>query len=168
MRTLLLALLTCVLSLTSVVAEPRTACTLIRTVDGDTIKVRIGKIEERVRMIGVDTPEKEPNEKARRDAQRTHQDLKTITTQGKASWEHLNSLLRPGQALLLEFDAGHTDRHGRLLAYVYTGSGTMLNEQMLRDGYASLMTVPPNVRYAKRLAAAYASARAEKRGLWQH
>ena len=167
MRTLriLLLLLTVTFPL-SILAEQRTPATIVRTVDGDTLKVRIGKYNERVRMIGVDTPEKQINDKARRDTKKTHQDLNTITKHGRSAWDHLNSLLKPGQAVTLEFDVGHTDRHGRLLAYVYTTAGTMLNEQMLRDGYASPMTVPPNVRYAKRFLDAYNDARAHKRGLW--
>lgn len=166
MHKFFLALLTFSLFSLPVLAQERTAATILRTVDGDTLKVRIGKFDERVRMIGIDTPEKEANDKALRDMQRSKKSMATITAQGRLSWEHLNSLLKPGQAVSLEFDVGRTDRHNRLLAYVYTADGRMINELMLRDGYASPMTVPPNVRYSKRFVDAFTQARTQKRGLW--
>lgn len=147
-------------------AQTRTPATVIRTVDGDTLKVRMGRYDERVRMIGIDTPEKEANEKAFRDTKRTRQSIETITSQGRASWDHLNTLLKPGQTVYLEYDVSRSDRHRRLLAYVYSSDGKMLNERMLRDGYASPLTVPPNVRYAKLFSEAYHDARTNKRGLW--
>jgi micrococcal nuclease len=57
------------------------------------------------------------------------------------------------------------DRYGRMLAYVWTGA-TLVNEVMVRDGWAVLYTVPPNVKYAERLAQAQKEARAARAGLW--
>jgi micrococcal nuclease len=144
----------------------RLSATLVKVTDGDTLQVRIGSKKERVRLIGIDTPEKRINEKAQRDSSRTKQDLKTIVQQGQAATQHVQGLLKPNQDLSLEFDVERRDRHGRLLAYVYTPDGRMLNERIIANGFASPMTIPPNVRYAARLRAAFDSARTHQRGLW--
>ncbi len=147
-------------------APQRQHAVLIRVVDGDTLKIRQGRYEDRVRLIGIDSPEKAPNEKAFRDVQRTHQDMKTITSLGKRAQEHMEEILKPGQKIELEFDVEQRDRHGRLLAYIYSESGDFINLRMVRDGYASLMTIPPNVRYSKILLAAFEEARSNRRGIW--
>jgi micrococcal nuclease len=65
----------------------------------------------------------------------------------------------------LEADVAPTDRYGRQLAYVWVGT-TFVNEAMVRDGWAVLYTVPPNVKYAPRLERAQKEARARGAGLW--
>jgi len=67
----------------------------------------------------------------------------------------------------LEFDVQQKDRYGRLLAYVYLPDGRMLNEVLLEEGYAALLTVPPNVKYAERLRKAQKRAVEEGKGLWK-
>lgn len=57
------------------------------------------------------------------------------------------------------------DRFGRELAYVWNGT-ILVNEAMVRDGWAVIHTVPPNVKYAERLAQAQKEARARRTGLW--
>jgi micrococcal nuclease len=57
------------------------------------------------------------------------------------------------------------DRFGRLLAYVYV-ERTLVNEEILRQGYAQLLTIPPNVKYANRFRNALFEARKKKRGMW--
>jgi micrococcal nuclease len=54
----------------------------------------------------------------------------------------------------------------RLLGYVYLSDGRMLNREIVKEGYASLMTIPPNVKYQQRLLKAYREAREAPRGLW--
>lgn len=147
-------------------AVSRSEVTLVRVVDGDTLKVRSGRYEDRIRLIGIDAPEKAANEKAFRDIARSHSDLKTITTQGKTAWDHLSSFLKPGQRLLLEYDVERFDRFHRTLAYAYLPDGTMVNERMAKEGYAKPLTIPPNVRYASKILAAYQDARSNHRGLW--
>jgi micrococcal nuclease len=67
----------------------------------------------------------------------------------------------------LTFDAERRDRYGRLLAYVRrAGDGVFVNEQLVRDGYARTLTIPPNVRYAARFATLARDARDAQRGLW--
>lgn len=65
----------------------------------------------------------------------------------------------------MEADVAQTDRYGRQLAYVWVGT-TFVNEAMVRDGWAVLYTVPPNVKYAPRLELAQKEARARRAGLW--
>ena len=66
----------------------------------------------------------------------------------------------------LEFDAGEKDKYGRYLAYVWKGE-EMVNSRMVADGYASLLTIAPNVKYANLFRTLYAEAREAKRGLWK-
>ena len=63
-------------------------------------------------------------------------------------------------------DEGPRDRFGRLLAYAYRADGTFLNAELVANGYARTMTIPPNVRHAKELGELQRRARSQKRGLW--
>ncbi len=62
--------------------------------------------------------------------------------------------------------AQERDRYGRLLGYVYLSNGKMLNEEIVKAGYANVMTIPPNVKYQDRFLKACQEAREKKRGLW--
>jgi len=147
--------------------ENTTPCTLVRVVDGDTFHCRLSSGEEvKVRLIGVDTPESSDNPKARRDAERSGQSLEEIIKMGKASAEFTKRLLPKGETVYLEFDVQKTDRHGRLLAYVWLRDGRMLNEVLLREGYAMVYTIPPNVKYQERFLQAQREAREKRRGFW--
>ncbi len=141
--------------------------TVVRVVDGDTIKVRYWGKDESIRLIGIDTPESRVNKKAKRDAKRSGQDIKTITAMGKRATEYVESLVRPGDLITIEFDTQQRDRYDRLLGYVYLSNGKMLNEEIVKAGYANVMTIPPNVKYQDRFFKAYEQARERKRGLWK-
>jgi micrococcal nuclease len=119
--------------------------TVVRVVDGDTLKIRYWGKEESIRLIGIDTPESRVNKKAKRDAKRSGQDIKTITAMGKRATEYVKGLVKPGDLITIEFDAQQRDRYGRLLGYVYLSNGKMLNEEIVKAGYANVMTIPPNV-----------------------
>src|SRR5262245_41603869 len=119
--------------------------------DGDTIDVRVDGRIERVRYIGVDAPEV------------AHEG--TGGAQGGEAAARVNRALLRGRHVRLELDQEKRDRYGRLLAYVWTGS-TMVNLEMVRLGYARALTIPPNVRYAQRFAAAQTSAERAQLGLW--
>ncbi len=138
-----------------------------RIVDGDTLKVNYKGREERVRLIGIDAPESKPNEKAKIEAVRGGEDLKTITAMGKRATEYVKTLLQPGDTVKMEFDIEKRDKYGRLLAYVYLSDGKMLNEEIVKAGYANLMTHPPNVKYQERFLKAYREAKDKGRGLWR-
>jgi micrococcal nuclease len=125
--------------------------TVTRVVDGDTIHVLLEGRDTTVRLIGIDTPEK--------DGPYTHEECF-----GREASAYTERSL-DGAEVGLEFDVDRQDRYGRTLAYVWTDA-VLFSEQILRDGYAVLLTVPPNVRYVDRLAAAQADAHDDGAGLW--
>ncbi|MFC1545207.1 thermonuclease family protein [Gemmatimonadota bacterium] len=122
-----------------------------RVVDGDTIRVRINERVETVRYIGVDTPE-------------TVHPTRGIEPYGLAA-SAFNRALVEGQPVRLQYDVEDRDRYGRLLAYVYTDS-LFVNAELIRQGYAQVMTVPPNVRHADMFIRLQREARRGGRGLW--
>jgi len=136
--------------------------TVNRVVDGDTLQLASG---ERVRLIGIDTPELHESGKLERDSQRSGQDKKAIQQLGELAYEFTRKLVE-GKQVRLEFDAEKKDKYGRLLAYVYLPDGTFVNAEIVKQGYASLMTIPPNVKYSDSLLKLYKEARENKRGLW--
>jgi len=135
-------------------------CRVERIIDGDTF-VCSG---ERVRLIGIDAPESRPN--ARLERQRALGDTQVVLALGRRAKKFFSELLPPGTVVRLELDVQERDRYGRLLAYVWLPDGRMANEVMLEEGYAMLLTIPPNVRYAERLRRAWRLAIEEQRGLW--
>jgi micrococcal nuclease len=125
-----------------------------RVVDGDTIVVHLGGRDERVRLIGIDTPE-------------TVDPRKPVQCFGKEASTHTHDLLPPGTVVRLERDVEGRDRYDRLLAYVYRVSdGLFVNLALARDGYAQMLTIPPNVAYVEQFRGAVADARQAGRGLW--
>jgi micrococcal nuclease len=144
----------------------RITARVARIVDGDTVVVGVNGREEKVRLIGIDAPECRPNPKAEKDSLRTGDDLRTINEMGQKATRYVKSILRPGDHAQIEMDVGEGDRYGRLLGYVWLQDGRMLNEEMVKGGYASLMTYPPNVKYRDRFEKAYREAREARRGLW--
>jgi micrococcal nuclease len=124
---------------------------VLRVVDGDTIAVRFGERVEKVRYIGVNTPE-------------VHH-RRTGEQPGGRQAHAINRRLVEGKRVRLELDVQSRDRYGRLLAYVWVGD-TMVNAELLRLGYAQVMTVPPNVRHQARFLNLQRAAREARRGLW--
>ncbi len=86
---------------------------------------------------------------------------------GKESTKFVKTLVKPGDQVKLEFDVEKRDRYERLLAYVYLSDGRMLNEIIVKEGYANLLTIPPNVKYQERFLKLYKEAREGNRGLWK-
>ena len=125
---------------------------VVRVIDGDTVHVQIGEVSQRVRYIGVNSPE-------------VHHPRKGEEPGGRAASE-INRQLVHGKRVRLELDVQPRDRYGRLLAYVWV-TDTMVNAEMVRLGYAQVMTVPPNVRYQRLFLALQREARANGRGLWR-
>jgi micrococcal nuclease len=125
---------------------------VVRVSDGDTIRVAVGGREERVRYIGIDTPESTPGAAGE-------------CFGGAAA--RANARLVAGRRVRLVTDAEERDRYGRLLAYVYrAGDGRFVNAALVRAGFAVPLTVPPNVRHAERFRTLATAAREEGRGLW--
>jgi micrococcal nuclease len=134
-----------------------------RVVDGDTLKLATG---ERVRLIGIDTPEMHESNKLDKDAARSGQDKSAIQKLGRISYEFTRDLVE-GKRVRLEFDVERRDQYGRILAYVYLKDDTFVNAEIVKQGYASLMTYPPNVKYSDLFLKLYQEARQNRRGLWK-
>lgn len=126
--------------------------TVVRIVDGDTIHVQLAARVEKVRYIGVNTPE-------------VHHPRKGEEPGGREAAQ-VNRDLVEGKRVRLELDVQSRDRYGRLLAYVWVGD-TMINAELVRLGYAQVMTVPPNVRYQSLFLKLQRDAREAARGLWK-
>jgi len=86
---------------------------VIGVVDGDALKFNYKGKDESVRSIGIDTPESRPNKKAQNDAQRSGEDLKTITAMGKEATNYVKGLVRPRDAVKMEFDVQLRGTGGR-------------------------------------------------------
>jgi micrococcal nuclease len=126
---------------------------VLRVVDGDTILVALDGRSERVRYIGMDTPE-------------TVKPRTPVQCFGKRASAQ-NARLVAGREVRLVADAEARDRYGRLLAYVYRRSdGLFVNAELVRGGYATPLSIPPNVRFAQRFRALARGARLAGRGLW--
>jgi micrococcal nuclease len=76
-------------------------------------------------------------------------------------------VLPPGTRVRYRLGNDPRDRYGRALVYVWLQDGRMFNEVLAERGYALPLTIPPNVDYAKRFAAAARRAREAGRGLWR-
>jgi micrococcal nuclease len=134
-------------------AEPGVA-KVARVVDGDTIRVRLGGGEERVRLIGVDTPE-------------THGPGGLRECFGQEATDRLGAWLPPGTEVRLVRDAEARDRYRRLLAYVYRRKdGLFVNLALAEHGFAAPLSIPPNITHQADFVAAAAAAREKSKGLW--
>jgi micrococcal nuclease len=125
---------------------------VIKVADGDTITINYQGQEEKVRLIGIDTPES------------VHPDRSKNVPFGKVASDFTKSHLL-GEVIQIELDAQERDKYGRLLAYVYL-DGKMFNETLLEEGMAVLSTYPPNVKYVDRFTDLERTAREKNKGLW--
>ena len=148
---------------TAVSAEKSGFYYVSHVIDGDTIKLATG---EHVRLIGIDTPESRYNSKLERDSARSRKDIKSILNMGKEASKFTRQLVE-GKRVRLEFDVQKYDKYGRLLAYIYLEDGTFVNARIMEAGYAQVMTIPPNVKYADMFLKLQEEARKGGRGLWK-
>lgn len=122
-----------------------TQVTVTRVIDGDTIAIDTG---QRVRYIGIDTPEVYPEPEA----------------YGVAAWQ-ANRKLVEGKKVRLEPDVSETDKYGRLLCYVYVDD-TLVNAELVRLGLAEAKAYPPDIKHQDRLEQLEEEARQAGRGMW--
>ena len=137
----------------SAITSPKSEAVLVtKVVDGDTI--RIGN--QTIRLIGIDTPE-------------TVHPTKAVECFGKQASLKTKELLE-GQFVILEKDVSETDKYGRLLRYIYLpldqDKMLFINDFLVREGYAQVLTYPPDVKYDQRLRQAEREAKEDLRGLW--
>jgi len=133
----------------------RTADPEVRVVDvldGDTIVVAFTNgATDTVRLLGVDTPE-------------THHPTRGVECFGPEAAEYTKRRLT-GKVVRLESDVERRDVYDRRLAYVYL-HGQRFEDELLREGYARFLVIPPNDAHGRALLAAELDARDARRGLW--
>jgi endonuclease YncB( thermonuclease family) len=120
--------------------------------DGDTLRLDDGRW---VRLVGVDTPE------LAREGVRTEPEPQAVEAR-----DALRRLLGRGARIGLRIDRERLDRHGRLLAHVYTASGVNVQAWLLAGGYATALRVPPNLLQVECYRAAEGEARTHALGVW--
>lgn len=129
------------------------AVLVTKVTDGDTIEVTSGVI---VRLLGIDTPE-------------TVDPRRPVECFGKEASNKLKELVL-GKEVVLEKDISETDKYNRLLRYVYLeidNTRTLfINDFMIREGFAKLLTYPPDVKYAEQFLDAQRQAREQRKGIW--
>jgi micrococcal nuclease len=125
------------------------AVRVVKVSDGDTVSIKRGKYPEEIRLIGIDAPEM---------GQRPW---------GKMAKKHLESLISASSwKVVIEYDVETHDKYGRVLAYLKTRDGKMINTEMLKGGHAVLFTYPPNVKHVDELVSAQKQARDKRLGIW--
>jgi micrococcal nuclease len=129
---------------------PTEVATVVKIVDGDTIRVDRGYGSERVRYIGINAPE--PDDPG-----------------GKEASQRNAALVKVGDEVVLESDVSDMDQFDRLLRYVWIHRGstwTLVNLQLIEDGVARAVAYPPDIKYQKRFAAAQKEAKNLEVGVW--
>lgn len=124
-----------------------------KVIDGDTIEVNGDKT---VRLIGIDTPE-------------TVDPRRPVGCFGKQASNETKKILA-GKEIILQKDISETDKYGRLLRYIFlpleNGQTLFVNDYLVREGYAKVLTFPPDVKFNEQLRQAETAARENKKGLW--
>ncbi|OGW37125.1 MAG: hypothetical protein A2Y97_10595 [Nitrospirae bacterium RBG_13_39_12] len=117
--------------------------------DGDTVSIILDNRRKKVRLIGIDAPE---------ISQRPW---------GMKAKKYMETILSSsGWNVKLEYDVDKRDKYGRILAYLWTTDGELINLLMLKNGYAMLYTFPPNVKHVDELRNAQKEAMDRKIVIW--
>lgn len=161
MRFAALATSLCLLGATACTADaaptPDGLATVSHIVDGDTIDVEIGGRTERVRLIGIDTPE-------------TEKPYSPIECYGPEASAFTESLLPIGATIRIERDIVGRDDYGRLLGYVHLvdddAADTFVNLLIVEQGFATPLTIEPNSIHARDFADAARRAERGDLGMW--
>lgn len=116
-----------------------------KVIDGDTIELEGG---QKVRYIGIDTPELKGDECYAKQAR------------------DKNKELVEGKRVKLQKDISETDKYGRFLRFVYNENGDFINNILVQEGYATVATYPPDVSYQELFQKSQQEAISQNRGLW--
>ena len=129
---------------------------VVKVVDGDTLSVSLNGKTETVRVIGIDTPE-------------TVDPRRPVGCFGKEASNKAKELLSEKE-IILQKDVSETDKYRRLLRYVFLplpdGRILFANDYLVREGFAKVLTYPPDVKYNEQFRQAEREAREDNRGLW--
>lgn len=117
---------------------------VVRVIDGDTIVIDTG---QKVRYIGMNTPEMETSECYATEA------------------SEINKNLVLGKTVKLEKDISDTDKYGRLLRFVYIDN-VFVDDYLIKNGFAKIMTVPPDVEFKDEFQESQNYAKKNKLGIW--
>ncbi len=140
----------------------------IVVIDGDTIYGWVkGFGNTKIRLIGIDAPEKDMGRHALRQSKKWHLLPYMVTSLGWRAKLYLERLLPRGSHFILETDVQLYDDYGRLLGYIWKGN-RLINEEMVLRGYAVVYTFPPNVKYVERFTKAQKIAQEKRRGIWAY
>ncbi len=135
--------------------ENEVLITILKVVDGDTVDIDINGHTERVRLIGVNTPE-------------TKHPTKPIECFGPEASAYMTQLLPKGTTVRIERDVEARDRYGRMLLYLYLGSDDLfINLELVARGYGTPMSIEPNTFHRNDFVRAAAQAQAANVGLWK-
>jgi len=126
---------------------------IIRVIDGDTVEAEINGEFDRIRLLRINTPEMTD----------TRPDVLELARASRLALERLVL----NHVVTLEYDRVRRDKYGRILAHLHRADGLWVNREMVRLGFAEIMTIPPNVKHTDELLAAEREAREGKRGLWR-
>jgi len=122
---------------------------VIKVIDGDTIVLKNGR---HLRYIGIDTPEI---------------NWKNISQSDCYAWQarEINKKLVLGKKIKLKKDVSETDKYNRFLRYVYVGN-LFVNDYLIKQGYAHLLTIPPDIKYSHIFKDSQKQAKKNNKGLW--
>ncbi len=140
---------------------PVLARTVTYVVDGDTVTL---DYTEKVRLIGVDTPEYHKSLKMYRDSKSRSCEVKEIKVLGEKALDFTVSLLYDKE-VDIKYDEQRKDRYGRTLGYLYLKDGTFVNLEIVKQGYGIAYTKFP-FKYKDKFVSAEKKAKAAKLGLW--
>jgi micrococcal nuclease len=132
----------------------RDSALVMAVLDGDTVRVRFGDgTERRIRLIGIDSPELSD--------QRENVRFMALMARRFAYLKLAKRSVR------LSYEWPLEDKYGRLLAYITPDGGDLFNEEILREGFASVLrTFPHDPGHMRRFDIAEAEAKKEGKGLW--
>lgn len=133
--------------------ESLDSATVTKIIDGDTLEVVIGDQTERIRLLGIDTPES----------------VSTNTPEqcfGVEASLALKGLVREGDPIILSADVERRDRYGRMLVYAHTSDGVFINHWLLAGGFADVLIYEPNIAMRSEFTATRNLARSNSAGLW--
>jgi len=140
---------------------------VLDVVDGDTLMIEYNGKKELINLTGIDAPESVMNRKAEVDSRRLGESLLDITSKGIDAKRFVERIVRKGDFVAITFDIPMRNQEGVLQGYAYLSDGRMLNEEIVRAGYAKAVMTHPHSRYHERFLEAGREARIYRRGLWK-